>query len=306
MHCSFDATKNRLDYYKGKYCMKNVCLDLKEHVTKIINYEKYQMISLTRKEEKKHNKQEVCYICKKGFSTDDDYHFIIKELAEEFQGEFECLGENTEKYITFSVPIKKEITKVDQDGFDKIMKISCKIKSVDRFRFMSSSLSSLVDNLSDGPHSDKCTDCKSCLDYMITKDDQLILRCFECKNNYEKEFANESIKRFANIYEFCNGDVNKFILLLRKGVHPYEYIGSWERFDETSLPDKAFYSSLNMEDIADLDHRYAKRVFKSFNNKNVGYYHDLYVQSDTLLLAAVFENFRNMCNKVYELGPAHF
>ena len=92
-------------------------------------------------------------------------------------------------------------------------------------------------------------------------------------------------------------DINKFILLLRKGVYPYEYMDSWERFDKTSLPDKeAFYSSLNMEDIT--DHRHAKRVFKCLNNKNLGDYHDLYVQSDTLLLADVFENFRQMCIKV--------
>ena len=77
---------------------------------------------------------------------------------------------------------------------------------------------------------------------------------------------------------------------------------SWKGFDETSLPDKdAFYSSLNMEDITDVDHRHAKRVFKSLAD-----YHDLYVQSDTLLLENVFENFRNMCIKVYELDPAHF
>ena len=133
-----------------------------------------------------------------------DYHFIVKELAEEFEGEFECLGENTEKYITFSVPIKKEITKIDKDGNDKIMKISYKIKFINSFRFMSSSLSSLVDNLSEGLHSDKFTDCKSCLDYMITKDDQLIFRCFECKKNSKKDFNKELIKRFANIYEFCN------------------------------------------------------------------------------------------------------
>ena len=76
---------------------------------------------------------------------------------------------------------------------------------------MSSSLSSLADNLSEGLHSDKCTDCKSCLDYMIAKDEQLIFRCFECKTNYKKEFNKELIKRFANIYEFCNEDINKFV-----------------------------------------------------------------------------------------------
>ena len=118
------------------------------------------------------------------------------------------------------------------------MKISYKIKFIDTFRFISSSLSSLVDNLSEGLHSDKCTDCKHCLDYMIKKDDKLIFRCFECKKNYKKDFNKELIKRFASIYEFCNEDINEFILLLRKGVYPYEYMDSWERFDETSLPDK--------------------------------------------------------------------
>ena len=187
----------------------------------------------------------------------------------------------------------------------KIMKTSYKIKFIGSFRFMSSSLPSLVDNLPEGLQGDKCIDCKSCLDYMITKDDQLIFRCFECKRNYKKEFNKELIKVFANIYEFCNGDINKFILLL--GLYPYEYMDSWERFDEASLPDKeAFYNSLNMKDITDVDPRHAKRVFKSFNNKNFGDYHDLYVQSDTLFLADVFENSRNMYIEIYELDPAHF
>ena len=78
---------------------------------------------------------------------------------------------------------------------------------------MSSSLSNLVDNLSEGFHSGKCTDCNSCLDYMMFKYDILIFRCFECKKNYKKEFNKELIKRFANIYEFCNKDINKSIFL---------------------------------------------------------------------------------------------
>ena len=80
-----------------------------------------------------------------------------------------------------------------------------------------------------------------------------------------------------------------------------------QRLDETSLPDKeAFYSNLNMEDITDVDYKHRKTVFEYLINKNLGDYHNLYDQSDTLLLADVFENFRNMCIKVYELDPAHF
>ena len=80
-----------------------------------------------------------------------------------------------------------------------------------------------------------------------------------------------------------------------------------EIFNETSLPDKeAFYSNLNVEDITDVDYRHAKRVFKNLSNKNLGNYHDLYVQRDTLFLADIFEYFRKMCIKVHELDPAHF
>ena len=176
-HCSFDTTKNKLDYYRGKNCTKNFCLDLREHATKMINYEKKEMIPLTKEEKRAHCVQRRCYICKKKFTTNDnnkkyhkvrdhchytgkdrgaahhicnlrykipkeiplvfhndsthDYHFVIKEQAEEFEGEFECLGKNTEKYITFSVPMKNEITKIDKDGNDKITKISYKIKFID-------------------------------------------------------------------------------------------------------------------------------------------------------------------------------
>ena len=82
---------------------------------------------------------------------------------------------------------------------------------------------------------------------------------------------------------------------------------SWERFNETSLPEKkAFYSELNLEDITDKDYVQAQKLFKELKLKNLGDYHDLYVQSDTLLLADVFENFRNKCIEIYELDPVHF
>ena len=108
------------------------------------------------------------------------------------------------------------------------------------------------------------------------------------------------------MYQFCNGDLNKFVLLRRKGVYLYEYMDSWERFDETSLPDKKyFYSELNLEDISDNHYNHAQKVFEEFC-ADVGDYHDLYVQCDTLLLADVFEKFRDKCINIYGLDPSHF
>ena len=104
------------------------------------------------------------------------------------------------------------------------------------------------------------------------------------------------IVRFSNTYRLCNNDNEKFILLLRKGVYPYEYIDSWNRFNETEPPWKEkFYSNLRMKSISDRDYEHGKIVWKAFNITNLGEYHDLYVQSDTLLLADVFEEFGKSC-----------
>ena len=169
---------------------------------------------------------------------------------------------------------------------------------------MSLSLSKLVDNLSEGIYNNKCSDCESNLNYVRStsvvdtytkiKNEKLLLKCFNCNSYYKKKFNKDLIKKLKNTYSFCNNDLNKFILLLRKGVYPYEYMDSWEKFNETSLPSKEdFYSNLNMENIDDIDYRRGNNVFKGFKLENLGDYRDLYVQSDTLLLADVFNNFRD-------------
>ena len=211
-HCSIDKLKNKLNYYRGEDCMKKFCKDLREPATKIINYKKKDMTPLTKKEEENYNNQKVCYICKKEFDTSDkkhhkvrdhchytgkyrgaahnicnlrykipkeipivfhngstyDCHFTIKELVKEFDGNSECLGENTEKYITIKIE-------------NKDIEITYKIKFIDSYRFMATSLSKLVDNLTADIHGDKCVDCKSDLSYMKVIDEALIFRCFNCK-----------------------------------------------------------------------------------------------------------------------------
>ena len=92
---------------------------------------------------------------------------------------------------------------------------------------------------------------------------------------------------------------------MQKGAFAYEYMDGWKKFNESLLPEKEdFYSRLNVEDITDADYTHAKRVCKDFKINILREYHDLYVQSNTLLLADVFENVRNMCLEIYELNPA--
>ena len=115
------------------------------------------------------------------------------------------------------------------------------------------------------------------------------------------------IEKFYNIYQLSNKDLSKFALLLRKGAYPYEYMDSWNKFNEpVPLVEDHYYSELNKEGITKVDLKHVKKVCDTFKIKNVGEYHDLYVQPDTALLADVFENFRDKCIDKYELDPAHF
>ena len=117
---------------------------------------------------------------------------------------------------------------------------------------------------------------------------------------------NERIKNFPITQQFCNGDLNKIFLLIRKGVYPYEDMDSWEKFEETTIPRKeAFYSELKLENITVKDYSHVQKVWEVFKIKNRGNYHDLYVQCDTLLLADVFVNFRAKCIEICGLDPAN-
>ena len=175
--------------------------------------------------------------------------------------------------MTCTVPLDGKFTRTDKNGEEITKNISYILQFTDRARFMASSLSNLVNNLSEGLHRIKCKfghDDKKCetwrikykyCDYFLDfKDDIIEYKCFICNNNCQTKF-NETLKeRFFNTYKFSNHDNNKFILLLQKGVYPYEYMDDWEIFNETSLSEKEdFYNHLNMEDITDADYAQAKR-----------------------------------------------
>ena len=125
-------------------------------------------------------------------------------------------------------------------------------------------LASLVDNLSEINNKD----CKKCMQknkiksecqYIKHKDNRLIYKCNKCDDKSYRSVY-DLTERFRNTYQFCNKDLSKFILLLRKGVYLYEYMDSWEGFHETMLPTKeSFYSELNLEDITEEDYSHAQK-----------------------------------------------
>ena len=316
--------------------MKMFCNDLKEQANKIINYEMKELLPLTNREEESYKNQEICHICEKEFCIDKsnkkefklkqkvrdhchytgkyrgaahsicnlrykitkeipivfhngstyNHHFIINRLAKEFKGYFYCLGENTEKYITFSVPFKKVIDNDTDSNNDKNKAeiIIYRLKFIDSYRFMGYSLSTLVDNLSE----------------INTK---------EHENSFinKKQLYNLLIEKFYSTYQLSNKDINKFALLLRKGVYRYEYMDSWERFNELILLAEDYdYSKLNMKEITKEDNKHVNNVIDTFKIKTLGEYHDLYVQPDTALLADVFGNFGDKCMEIYKIEPAYF
>ena len=111
-------------------------------------------------------------------------------------------------------------------------------------------------------------------------------------------------KRLFDFEDYSN---LQYDLLARKGVYPYEYVNSWDRFEETQLPPiSSFYSNLNMSSISEEDYQHAQRVWEEFGIHNLGDYHDLYLRTDVVLLANVYEAFRDTCLKHYKLDPAHF
>ena len=163
------------------------------------------------------------------------------------------IAKNVEDYISFSIKIEVEVGNCTKE---------IELRFIDSFKFMSSSLDSLVNNLAKGDN------------------------------------------RFWEFEEYSDKQRE---LLIRKGIYPYEYMDCWDRFNETSLPSKgAFYSNLYMSGVGDKEYEHARNIWKEFKIRNMGEYHDLYLKTDTILLANVFESFRSVCMENYGLDAAHF
>ena len=232
---------------------------------------------------------------------------FIKELGRKFnKNNIGVIPENKEKYISFDVKINVKLAGArDKDG--KEVHKNIQLRFIDSCRFMASSLDKFASNLC-GTSSIQCDKCKCNMELInISSDYIALLECARCRTKKTKDLDKGVLKKNFNHNSRFLGCYEKLRLMIRKGVYPYKYIDGWEKFEETSLPPKdAFYSRLNMKRISDQDYEHAQQVWNIIEKKTLSCYHDTYLKTDVLLLADVFETFRNTWLKNYKLNPAHF
>nr|XP_022909031.1 uncharacterized protein LOC111420296 [Onthophagus taurus] len=273
---TIDSNFNKFETYTGLDAPQVFISKLIDDVKFIYNeYFKIvkPMLPLTSDEQQNFDSAENCFICQNPFTSDQvkvrdhchisgsgyDCHLFIKEMADADEDGLDVLPNNKEKYISFSKRIL--VDKAQVEG-DRVENTFFKLRFVDSFRFMASSLDSLAGNLD--------------------------------------EFDLINIRKF-----FPHND--QFRLLSKKGIFPYGYMDSLDKLNVTSLPPKkAFFNKLSFEDITDEQYSHAQTVWEKFNCQNLKDYSDLYLKTDVLLLADVFEKFRQVCFKTYDLDPAHY
>ena len=170
---------------------------------------------------------------------------------------------------------------------------------------MGFSLEKLVSNLT------KCGKCETCNPGKCLKRGKIVqhktsIACGKCVNckNVDKDCMSPNSNNLKYTTEIFEGE--ELDLMIRKGVYPYDFMDSFDKFNEQLPPKEEFYSIMNDKHISDEDYKHAQNVWKTFNLENMGEYHNLYLSSDFLLLTDIFENFRKTCLEYYKLDPCHF
>ena len=345
--CYDDKYTKPIQTYRGEHAVNGFMEKMLEQVEKIMKKEFNKPLKMTAKDEEKFQKAKECHICDKRYTGKDirvrdhchitgkyrgsahqdcnlklrinpeeikipvifhnlrgyDSHFIMQEIGaivkkhtyknkkgEEKQMNINAIPNNMEKYMAFM--------------------LGNHLTFIDSFQFMSMSLDRLVDNITKCGKCDTC-DPDKCIKRFVNSKGCIVQHktsfpCGECKNckNASKTCINPNYDNLKYTSRAFKGNIN---LLARKGVYPYDFMDSFEKFNKTELPiQEEFYSILNNEHITDKQYELAQNVWNTFKLKSMGEYHDLYLQTDILLLVDVFENFRKTCIRYYKLDPCHY
>ena len=269
---------------------------LEEDVRALANIKVKEMI-FTEEDKKRFNEEKECWICKEPLNEDkvrDHCHYT---------GRYRGPAHN-KCNLKYRKPKFIPVVFHNLSGYDShlfIKNLGSNNGDMDCIPNNEEKYNSFTKNIKVGEYKDNKTGDAKNINFKIRFIDSFKFM----SKSLEALVDNLPEEAFNNLGRYYTGD--KLRLVKRKGVYPYEYMNTEERFNETKLPPKeAFYSRLSGEGITDEDYKHALNVWDVFNMKTFLDYHELYNETDVLLLADVFENFRNICLDNYELDPAHY
>ena len=291
-----DSLSFNLEIYRGDKVVPhflNRLFEIEKNILQLVSLNK--PLKMSDNDNKKHKESDYCHICKTPFIGGEKKIRDHCHITGRYRGAAHDRCNINFNYKNYYIPvfihnskgydthlIMQHIAQYENKRIECIPKTeekyTCfsigKLRFLDSLAFLNSSLSSLVDNLAG-----------------------------VSEKNLEPNINNFPI----TVEHFKDLSLDKIKLLIRKGVYPYDYINNSERFNETQLPPKnAFFSSLTNQHISDNDYMHAVNVWNKLKIKNLGEYNDLYLKTDVLLLADVFESFRKMYLEYYALDPCHY
>ena len=298
--CYDDKYSKPTKTYRGKkavYKFIEAMLEEVKYCKKVIKKEFNKPLKMTKEDEEKFQKAEECHICDKQYTDKDikvrdhchitgkyrgsahqDCNLKLKIKPEEIK--IPVIFHNLRGYGSHFImqeigAIVKNHAYTNNKGEKCQMNINAIPNNMEKYMaFMLGNHLAFIDSFQ----------------FMSSSLDKLV-----------SNLPRESLKYTSQIFEGRGLD-----LMVRKGVYPYDYMDSFNKFKDELPTKEEFYSILNNEHISDEDYEHAKNVWNTFSLKNMGQYHDLYLASDILLLADVFENFRKTCLEYYKLDPCHY
>ena len=298
--CYDDKYSKPTKTYRGKkavYKFMEAMLDEVKYCKKVAKKEFNKPLRMTKEDEKEFQKAKECHICNKKYINEDIKVRDHCHITGKYRGSAhqECNLKLTVNPEEVKIPVIFHNLR----GYDS--------------HFIMQEIGAIVKNHAyTNKKGEKCqmninaipNNMEKYMAFMLGNHLTFIDSFQFMSSSLEKLVSNLPRKLFKYTSQVFEGD--EFDLMVKKGVYPYDYIDSFEKFKE-QLPSKEdFYSILNDKHIEDKDYQHAQNVWNTFNIKNMGEYHDLYLASDILLLADVFENFRKTCLKYYKLDPCHY
>ena len=309
VHSVISEKKFPIELYRGPDAAKVFCKKIQEYTREIYKiYKTNEKIEMTEKEKEEFNSATECYICKKEFSCAIEAPQLINKNNDKVRDHCHLTGKyRGPAHNNCNLNLKEKVNFVPI-FFHNLAGFDCHL---------------FIRELSESDGNIECL-AKSKEDYISftkrVKVDEYVVKDKNGNFKYNPVYFNlrflDSFKFMASSLDSLSKNLSEFPICrnnglqdrhLRKGIYPYDYMDSFNRFEETENPPKeVYYSVLKNQEITDEDYEHSIKIWKEDNIKNLGGYHDLYLKIDVLLLAEIFENFRNVCLKHYELDPAHY